>query len=129
MRSKILPDNVHFWRGKHWTMIARLNQRRGGGIKKVKSVMRIITAFNERKERGLLTPRNVTAAAQALMGVAAEITDEVIWRMEQGSMPHESWNDHYVDCLKHFWGRIPRELRHEIIHQSKNEWDFRPEKK
>ena len=117
-RSKVLPDSVHDWRGRNWAKLQRTEQRTGDAL-------RIMRAFNiliesHKKALALLggqkpNPSVLTRKANAIIVLASELTDEVLRRENEMRLPEETWNEAYVNCMMHFWKKIPHDLRQEMI--------------
>jgi len=120
-RKKVLPDGIHFLRGRHWPSMQRIMERQGEGLKKFNKVRKVIQVFEKRKLEGKAGQAQKAAAARAIEWLVSELTDEVIKRSQEQGLQHGTWNQEYVNCLLHFWRNIPDELRHEIVHQSKNQ--------
>lgn len=120
-RERILPNNIHYWRGKKWREIQIIEATPGDGLRRSKGINRVVQVFNKRLIKGQLSQKQTYNAARAIQILASEITDEAIQRMDQNSMKHGSWNEEYINCLKHYWQIMPRKLKAELIRQSRKE--------
>ncbi|HIH21478.1 MAG: hypothetical protein J4478_05280 [Candidatus Diapherotrites archaeon] len=126
-RSRVLPDNIHEWRGVHWPLLKRMySEKKGGALIKLQRFNKVVATFKSLKKQGRLSQERLGNQARAIELIASELTDEAIQRLEEdarakGIEPKdlESWNMHYLKCMRHLWPKIPSELRHEIVRQSK----------
>lgn len=119
IRSKVLPDNVHFWRGKRWAHLSKKESRKGDALRIIHGLERSIRqgaeAVNSGGER---MQQRLTRHAEEIMILSSEMADEKIAAEVRQSLPIESWNEAYVNCLRHYWRKMPRELRMEIVRLS-----------
>ena len=116
-RNEVLPMDIHLWREKRWPVIEKIEATQGDGRRASQQIRNISEITKKRLAEGKVTPLRLKSAARAVQKLAARITDEVIKRMDEHGIQHESWNNLYWNCLSHFRNVIPDVVRHEIMFQ------------
>jgi len=115
-RLKVLPDNIHFWRGKNWPAISRIETAGGDGLRRVVAIQKLIGAHNRIAENRQLTQRQIMVQAEAIEKNVSQLVDQQL-AAEKAQNAAEKWNERYIDALKHFWPKMPNLLRAEIVRQ------------
>lgn len=118
-RNRSLPETVHRWRGRNWRQLQKVESVRGHTLKVVEKVTRKLKEFEALKSRGPIPTRKIRQITRGLIVLFTEMTDE--WQqmhVDQGR-PTQPWTTTYRNFLLHYWKRLPREIRREIIRQTK----------
>lgn len=117
-RTKVLPDNVHYWRGKRWAHLAKKEAKEGDALRIIAGLKRAIAAANKLSLEGKLTQQSLQSQANKIIILSSEMADEILKRERETGIPEENWNAAYVNCLRHHWKQIPKPLRKTIIRLS-----------
>jgi hypothetical protein len=111
-----LPLRAHFWRGKHWEAIRQAESRPGDGLRLISLIRNHLRDYSAHPNGNPMAARKT---AYTLILRMAELTDEMGVAQQQVTGKTLAWPQLYENCMRHMWPEFPKEIRREIIRQSR----------